>query len=883
MKMLLARLVSFFRNLLHGSRLDRDLDTELNAYVDLLADEKVAAGIEPERARRAARIALGGLEQVKEEVRAVRAGVLLEQVGRDCRYALRGLRKAPVFTLTATATLALGIGANAAMFSVVDALLLRPLPVTRPDRLVAVYHGTPGTQPAFSYPHFSHLSQRTDVLEGVAAWATQFAWIRNGGDVDRVSVHTVSPGYFDLLGVAPQPGTAFAIDSEEASRGTVVISDRLWHTRFGADPSILGRPFSLNGQPVTVAGVAPAAFTGLDPSAPADVWMTFATLAAVEPGWDFRAPSEIWINLIARLREETSWQAAASALTLPATGTGGRPEPIRLVPAATPLFDPERRTASSRLSALTAGVAGFVLLIACANVANLLLVRGSSRRREIGLRMAIGATRARVAGQMVVESLLLAAAGFAGALLLADWTIRGVIAVAPRTMIPPGITVSLDGRVMLFAAVLSLLTAVVFGLIPALQAARVNPLLNVKGAPAGDPAGRWALHFRRGLVVSQVALSAVLLVGAGLFLRTLVATLAIAPGYDVNRVLLTSVDFTAAKMSPAAARTAGDRMLDRLRALPGVEGVAFGQIVPFSGAFVMRPVVPAGAATNDADVEAFSVPYGVVSEGYFRALGMPLRGRDFAATDTEDAPRVAIVNETLARRYWPGQNAIGKRLTMPLRERGPEIEVVGVVPDGKYVELTEVQHPFVYVPWKQMHRPRLTLHVRGAGEPALLAGAVRTAIREAAPEVAAFNAVALSAYLDRSTAQQRLVSRLLLVFGAIALTVAAVGVYGLTAFTVARRSKELGVRIALGARPAAIVRMLLSQSTALVAAGLAIGLGAAALLTRFVETMLFRVEPLDPVSFAAGGLLLALTMLAATFIPARRATRTDPLSVLRTD
>jgi predicted permease len=883
MRGVLARLGSFFRNLLRGSRLDRSLDAELNGYVEMLASEKIEQGMEPERARREARIALGGVEQVKEQVRAVRAGALLEQVARDCRYALRGLRKAPVFTLTATATLALGIGANTAMFSVVDALLLRPLPVTRPDRLVAVYHGASGTQPAFSYPQFAHLSQRTDVLEGVAAWATQFAWIRNGGDVDRVNVHTVSPGYFDLLGLAPQPGTSFARASEEASRGTVVISDRVWRTRFDADPSIVGRPFSLNGQPVTVAGVAPAAFNGLDPSAPTDIWMTFATLAAIEPGWDFRAPTEIWINLIARLGEDVPREAAESALTLPAAGVDGRLEPVRLVPAATPLFDPELRTTSSRLSALTSGVAGFILLIACANVANLLLVRGNSRRREIGLRMAIGATRARMAGQLVVESLILAAAGFAGALLLADWTIRGVIALAPRTMIPPGITVSLDGRVMLFAAALSLLTAAVFGLIPVLQAARLDLLSNVKGAAAGDPAGRWAVNFRRGLVVSQVALSAVLLVGAGLFLRTLVATLAIAPGYDVNRVLLTSVDFTAAKMTPAAARTAGARMLDRLRTVPGVEGAAFGQIVPFSGAFVMRPVVPAGVIPNAPDVGALSVPYSVVSEGYFRTLGMPLRGRDFAATDTEQAPRVAIVNETLARRYWPGQNPIGKRVTMPLRERGPEIEVVGVVPDGKYVELTEEQHPFVYVPWKQMHRPRLTLHVRSAGDPGALAGAVRAAIREAAPEVAFFNTMELSTYLDRSTSQQRLVSRLLLVFGAIALAVAAVGVYGLTAFTVARRSKELGVRMALGARPSAIVRMLLAQSTALVATGLAFGLGAAALLTRFVETMLFRVEPLDPVSFAAGGVLLALTLLAATLIPARRATQVDPVAALRTD
>jgi predicted permease len=604
----------------------------------------------------------------------------------------------------------------------------------------------------------------------------------------------------------------------------------------------------------------------------------------MQPGWDYRAPTEIWLNVIVRLRDgidRRTAEAAVSSLVLPAEPA---PRRLRLVAAATPIFDPERRGGSSRLAALVWGVAGFVLLIACANVASLLLVRGSARRREIGLRMAVGASRARVARQMVTESALLALTGCASGLFAAHWTIRAVVAFAPRTAIPPGITIGLDARVVLFATLLSILTALIFGVAPAWQAARLDLLPNVKGGPQGDiGAGRAALYFRRSLVIAQVALSAVLLVGAGLFLRTLAATLAIEPGYDVGRVLLTTVDFSVSKMTPPAAWRAGSQVLERVRGLPGVEGAAFGQIVPFSGAFVMRPVVPAELRVDDKQADALTVPYGVVSEGYFRSLGMPLRGRDFQPTDTADAPMVAIVNETLARRYWPGQDPIGKRITMPLRAAGPEIEIVGVVPDGKYVELTEAQHPFVYVPWKQMHRARVTLHVRTAGQPAAQAGAVRNAIREVSPDLPAFNSTTLMTHLERSTAQPRVVARLLFLFAVIALAVAAVGVYGLTAYNVTRRTKEIGLRVALGARPAALVGTLVSESAALVAVGLAVGTGGAMLLTRLVTSLLFGVSPSDPASFLAAGLLLALTLLIATVIPARRAAQVDPLSALRVD
>jgi putative ABC transport system permease protein len=878
----LHRLHAFVRNVFSRAAVDRDLDHELQSYADMVADEHVRNGASPEEARRRARLTLGGKQQVAEQVRRARAGGWSEELVRDVRYALRGLRRAPLFAVTATVTLALGIGANTAMFSVIDALLFKPLPVREPERLVAAYRGATESQNAFAYPEFVQISERTGVVRAAAAWGASLAWLRDSQSTDRVSVQTVSPNYFSTLGVHVARGSAFPETNDAASRGMVVISDRLWRTRFAADAQIVGRAVNLNGQAVSIAGVAPGGFHGLDPSAPADVWMTFATLAVLEPAWDFLAANEIWLNVIVRLHDGISANAASASMPSVRMGqaTVGR---IRLVAASTPIFDPAVRGSTARLAALVGAVSLFVLLIAAANVANLLLVRGTARAREVGVRLAIGASRGRLARQMMVESGVLAVIGCAAGVLIAQWTIQAVVALAPRAAIPPGIVVAIDARVVGFAVLLSIAVTILCGLAPAWQSTRVDVLTQVKGAPRSSASTPGSLRFRRGLAVAQVALSTVLLIGAGLFVRTLLATLAIPPGYDVSRVLLTTVDFGAAKLSTDDARRTADDVVARVRALPGVEAAAFGQIVPFSGAFVMRPIAPAGTPLAGPDAEdQFLVPYGVVSEGYFATLGMPLRGRDFAPSDTMHTPGVAIVNETLARRYWPHQDPIGKRLVLPIKGQGPELEVVGVVPDGKYVELTETQHPFVYIPWKQMHRARVTLHVRAAN-PGSLAHPVQAAIRAVSADLPAINSITLSEYLARSTAQPRVVSRLLVLFAAVAVIVAAVGIYGVTAYSVAQRSKELGIRVALGARPADVLRMLVSQNGVLVIVGVGIGLGAAAFLVRVVQGLLYGVSPYDPVVFLGTTTGLIAMLLIATLLPARRAARVDPLLALRSD
>ena len=380
---------AFLRNRLRGAAVDREIDRELQAYADLVADQRVAGGATADEARREAALALGGLQQVKEEVRRARAGASVDELVRDVRYSLRDLRRSPVFAGTAILTLALGIGANTAMFSVIDGLLFKRLPVTDPDRLVAAYRGASGPAQAFAYPEFVAVAERTGVLRGASAWGTSLAWLRDAAGTDRISVQTVSSNYFHTLGITPVQGAAFPLLDEAASQGLVVISHRLWRTRFGEDPSIVSRTVNLNGHPVKVRGVAPADFGGLDPSAPADMWITFATLTMLEPGWDFRAETEIWLNVIARLQDGVSASAAAASMPALRGGAPGTADGrIRLIPASTPIFDPAARASTARLAALVGVVTLFVLLISSANVANLLLVRGAARAREVGVRLA---------------------------------------------------------------------------------------------------------------------------------------------------------------------------------------------------------------------------------------------------------------------------------------------------------------------------------------------------------------------------------------------------------------------------------------------------------------------------------------------------------------
>ncbi len=686
---LFARTRSLVRNLVRRSDVDRTLDAELRAYLHLLEDEYVGRGMAPEAARRAARVELGGAEQVKAQVRDARTGALLEALVQDVRYAGRTLRRAPAFTAVTIATLALGIGANTAVFSIVDALLLRPLPIADPDRVVALYRGTTGSNSAFSYLDYLDYRAETRYFDGVAAWGGgNRAWFRNGGDLERVDVQMVSGNYFDVLGVGAPAGRTFtaADDDFAAPKAVAVISDGLWRTKFGADPAVAGRAFTLSGQTFTVIGRAPAGFTGMSADAPPNLWVPCAAVSLLEPGWNIRDRREVWMSIAARLRPgsdlheaQASLQPLAGRIGLEQQGDAGAR--VRLIPASASVFDPDARASSMRVGALLMGIVGFVLLIACANVASLVLARGAARARELGVRLAIGASRGRVVRQVVTESLVLALAGGAAGLVVANWTAQLLVTLAPPDAVPPGLAIALDVRVMAFTTLLSLSTGVLFGAAPAWQLSRADPVAAIKdGGRADRSGGRAAVRMRRAAVVAQIALSIVLLVAAALFVRTLAAATAVPSGYDAGQVLLVTIDFSAAGAGPAGSLGPASRIVDRVLALPGVESASFGQIVPFSGSLIQRPAVPEGTPSTDDDM----VPYNVVGEDYFRTLGMRLRGRDFRPADTEAAPRVVVINETLARRLWPGEEAIGRRLQLPLRNPGPPYEVIGVVSDGRY-------------------------------------------------------------------------------------------------------------------------------------------------------------------------------------------------------
>jgi predicted permease len=768
--------------------------------------------------------------------------------------------------------------------------LLRPLPVDDPERLVVLYRDSAG---AFSYPDYMDYRAQAQAFDGIAAWGSGSRfWFRNGADIERAATEVVSGNYFDVVGVRAAIGrTFFEQDDPQAGVHPVaVISDRFWRQRFNADPNAAGRAFTLNGHTFTVIGVVPSGFMGLDPSSPPDLWVPLAALSVLEPGWTFKDRREVWLRMAGRVRKDVdlreaqaSLQPTAAAIAR-ANGVTAADNRVRAVPAGAGVFDPEARTTSLRLSSILMGIVASVLLIACANIANLLLARSAARQRELGVCLTMGATRGRVVRQVVTESLVVALFGGLAGLAVAQWTIDLLVALAPAAAIPPGLAIAIDGRVLGFSLLISLATGLLVSVAPAWQLSRLDALNAIKGtaaAPGGDRVD--ATPVRRGLVVAQVALSVVLLVSAGLFVRTLAAASAVESGYDVERVLLVAVDFAVPGANPASAQSTLQRTLDRVSALPGVEAASFGQLVPFSGSFISRTAVPEGQLASAGEDQKFLAPYNVVTPGYFQTLAMPLTGRDFASSDSADTPRVVIVNETMARQWWPGGEAIGQRVRLPLRDPGPLYEVVGVVHDGKYVALTETQHPFMYLPAAQHPRTRGTLHIRTRSDPGALTPQVRAAVREVAPDVPAYNARTLQDLMQRSLSQERLMARLLTVFGLLALMIAAVGIYGVLAYSVARRTRELGIRMALGAGRGDIVRLVLGQSATLIGVGLAVGLAASVALTRLAKTFLYGVTPTDPVAFGAAVLTLTTVAFVATSIPALRATRVDPLAALRTD
>jgi predicted permease len=803
---------------------------------------------------------------------------------QDLRYAVRTFLRSPGFAAVAVLTLALGIGLNTAIFSVVNGVLLRPLPYRDADALVRLHHVHPEKAAEggpFSPQDFEDLKAGASGFESLAAYQhepgqTGVSLTGSGAEPRRVQAAFVSAEFFPLLGVGAARGRT--LRSEENVPGAdrvVVVSDALWRSRFGADPSLVGRTVTLDGEPFTVVGVMPPSFAF--PAREAEAWVPLSLVGEDD------VPHERgvrWLDVVGRLRPGATPEGALSSANAVLARlaadhaesnegwTRARVETLR-----DSIVGPVRPALMVLL-----GTVVLVLLVACANLANLLLARASAREREIAIRTALGAGRGRLVRQMLTESVLLALLGGALGLALAGAGVRALLALSAGT-IPRPDEVGLDARVALFALLLSLLTSVLFGLVPALRAARGATSDTLRDGGRGGTQRRGG-RTRAALVLAQTAAAMVLLVGAGLLINSFWRLLNVDPGFRADGVLVASFDIPSRYDTPAKMNGYRDEVLRRVAEVPGVVAAGASKTEPLQGGGEKYEFTLPGRTGADATLAPADGTM-IVSPGYFAALGIPLlRGRTFDPRDDDgDAPPVVMVNQATARRYWPGQDPVGQ--TVQIGET--PLTVVGVVGDVRNDGLAAPAEPAVYFPFGLAPRVATQLFVRTSGDPAAAAGAVRRAIYEADPLQPIAQIRTLRTAMAETVAQPRFFTLLLGIFGGLAVGLAALGLYGVVAYSVTRRTTEIGIRMALGARPAEVVAMVVRRSVGPTAAGILVGAAGALLLSRLMASMLFQVRPADPATYVAAALLLASVALLASWLPARRAARIQPTLALRAD
>jgi len=814
---------------------------------------------------------------------------------QDLRYGLRVLAKSPAFTIVAVLSLALGIGANTAIFSLIDVLLLKPIPVEEPARLASVFMTdarNPGNLP-LSHLNYKDLRDQNQVFTGMAAFTfSQLNWARDNAS-EQVPSQVVSGDYFAVLGTQPFLGRAFLPEEDLKASPVAVLSYGFWERSLGSDRSIVGRTLTFNRQPFTVVGVMPRGFAGTFLGGGPSVWVPMSMHAVVQPNFDwYEQRRGLFLFAFGRLKPGVSVQQASANLktvfgqleqAFPVDNKGRSAGSVPLLDAR---LNPTGQAGAPlvQLSMILMTVVGIVLLIACANIANLLLARASRRRKEIAVRLALGAERWRLVRQLLTESLLLSCVGGAFGIVLAYWVLNVILSSNLPLPLPVGRDVSIDGRVLAFTAVVTIVTGVLFGLVPALQASKPDVVPVLKNEIVPSAAGRrgWlgALTLRQGLVVSQVALSLISLVAAGLFLRSLNDAQRIDTGFETRGVLVMTVNLGREGYTPTKGQIFFEQAVEKVSALPGVRHAAIAQGAPLTGG-VSRSVFPEGADTTTRD--RILVQVNSVGPGYFETIGVPLlRGRDFTHDDGDGAPQVVIVNKTMAERFWPGQEAIGKRFKFFGDQQ--YTTVIAVAKDSKYNGVAEEPIPYIYQPIRQNYAPAATLHVRGDGDAAGLASAVRGAIQQIDPTLSVFNVRTLEEQVSQSLAPLRMNVIVLVTFGGLALLLAAIGLYGVANYSVSQRTREIGVRMALGATPGNVLRLVLGHGLILVAVGVVLGLAislAAASLLR--GGLLPNVSTRDPLTFAVTAVLLCTVAMIASYLPARRATRIDPLIALRTE
>lgn len=887
--MVWTRLRSFLKAAVARHRFEHEMDTELQFHLDARVDDLVASGLDPAEAIRQARLELGAPDRWKEEGREARGLQVLDQLWVDVRYGVRGLRRSPAFAAAAVLSIALGIGANGAIFSLVNAVLFRLMPVEDPTSLVLLSQSndTSGLGGSFPYPFYRQLTDTATSLAGVMCRASMSPSVDIDGAAERVRGELVSGNYFDVLGVRPHIGRLLSADDDRVpgAHPVVVLSHGYWQRRFGSDPLVVGRTIRINQVAMTVIGVTPPTFQGIELGAFPDMRVPMAMQAEMYASHSrLDNPREWWLQVMGRVRSGVERSVAEQEVDSAFQQFMAVTHPDRAETTHVTLLDgsrgrPTLQTRFATPLVVLSGLAASALLLVCLNVANLMLARAATRRREISIRLAVGARRGRVVGQLLVESLLVAVTGGVLGLLMAQWGARVLATIAVPTPTGAALETSMDWRVLAFVGTITMVTGVACGLAPALAASRTGLGLALRADNRQLVGGRFLA--REVLVAAQIALSFTLLVGAGLFARSLANLQHQDFGFATEHLLQLTLDPTLSGYDDAKLRAFYDEATERVGAVPGVQATSLGML-----RLLGQNLWGSGLILDTGVRDNAPGPHrNAVGPGYFASIGTPIvAGREFTRTDRAGSPKVAIVNEAFARRYFDGQ-ALGRRIGTGCPEDAADFTIVGIARDGKYAQVRETIGPFWYAPYEQLATApgQLTLHVRARGEPDALAAEVRRTIAAIDPYVTVFGLTTARQQIAEQLAMDRVLALLATTFAGLAVLLAALGLYGVMTYSTIARTREIGLRIALGATPASILRLVLRQTMLVTVLGLGCGVLIALVGVRFVRSLLFGIEPTDPVAMAIAALAVVLVATVAAWLPARRAARVNPTIALQQD
>jgi len=874
------------RGLLRRHAVETELNEELRFHFDHEVEKHKRSGMSDEEAKRRARLSFGGHEQVKEDCRKAHGTSLIENTLQDARYAIRQLRANPTFTIVITLTLALSIGANSAIFSVIHGVLLKSLPYEEPGRLVRIFLSN-SSYPKFPLNPFDFRDFRTrnKSFDSMAAFTRGDVQLSGTGEPVRLNAFGITSGYFHVLGLQPQLGREFDEKAEVTGNGQqIILSDRLWRTRFDAAPDIVGRKITLNAQPYTVVGVMPRGTEH-----PGNEYQPLAYGEDVDAWWPFTFEGDPtqrgshYVEGIGRLKKDVSLDQARAEMNAMMTQLA-REHPndagwqVLVIP-----LDDEIVGTSRRLLLVLLGAVGMVLLIACANAANLLLAKASARQREIAVRLALGAPRSRVVRQLLTESLLIAFLGGGLGLVLALGGVKGLVSLLPAGF-PRASDIHVSAPVFVFTLLVSVATGVLFGLAPALQASRTDPKQGLHKGGRGSTGSGHQSGLRNALVVSEVGLACVLLIGAGLMLRSLLNIMHLDPGFRQENVLTARLSLPHAdyKTDEDVAHFY-DQLIVALRSLPGVQSVGVGSDLPWTGyddntGFSIEGKQP-------PPNEEFHARYHMASTDYFSALGTPLaRGRFFTDADKKAAPWVVIINHAMAEKYWPQEDAVGKRITFEDKPKEKDwMTIVGIVGDVKDHPNSPGAEPAFW--WSALQSPfaNTSLVIRAESDPQLLTDAVRKQVGRLDPALAVADVRLMNQIVDGSVATPRFAFALVGLFAGLAILLAAIGTYGVISYSVTQRTPEFGLRMALGAQRFDVLRLVLIQATKLVLLGTGTGVALALVLARALKSLIYDVSPADPLTFTAIAVTVIAIAVIACVIPARKATEADPMVALRAE